>query len=120
MPSNEVLGAAAFFIAALLAGLGQYFFKRPVPPVAASTAAQTVISSIGMGWLERDQMERFLSAIERIAKSQERIANAADTVVDRQKADMSDRIDELMDVLRDKERRISDLEGMRSRRRPRG
>lgn len=116
MPDNETLSAAAFFLVALLAAAWGYLKKPPTP--AAPAATGTVISAaIGMGWLEKDQAERLLSYVERTAKAQERIAIATEALADKRSNEMKDAIEELMDVMREKERRIRDLEGMRVRRR---
>lgn len=111
MPSNETLAAAAFFIAALLAGLHQYLRKPSAPPTAAGTVMS---AAIGLGWLERDQSERLLTYMERQTKAQERLVEIFD---DKKTHAVTDRIDDLMEMLRDKEQRISRLEGMRVRRR---
>lgn len=114
MPNNETLAAAAFFIAALLAGLHQYFRRAPAAPAVPGTV---LTAAIGMGWLEREQAERLLAGVERQAKAQESCAASLAVLADRSQDEMKDKIDELMDTMRDNERRLRGVEGMRSRRR---
>lgn len=113
MLDNETLSAIGFFIAALIAGLWGYFRKPATPPASAS--GTVITAAMGMGWLEKDQAERLLALGEKTAKQQERMAHALETLADKRTNEMKDAIEELMDVMREKEKRIRDLEGMRAR-----
>lgn len=117
MPDKETLSAIGFFFAAVIVGLWQYFRN----PRQQTTSASTMVSAaIGMGWLERDQAERLLSYVERQAKATERCAQALEKLADEEAHEMKDRIDQLMDTMRENERRLRGVEGMRSRRSRRG
>lgn len=115
MLDKETLSAIGFFSAAVILGIWQYLKDPKKPPVA--TAGSMVTAAIGMGWLERDQAERLLSYCERQAKAQERCAQALEKLADEEAHEMKDRIDQLMDTMRENERRLRGVEGMRSRRR---
>lgn len=120
MPSNEALSAIAFFIVALVMGFVGYK-KQPQVVSPPNTQAATVVSAaIGMGWLERDQAERLLAYVERQAKATERCAHALEKLADEDAHEMKDKIDQLMDTMRENERRLRGIEGMRSRRPRRG
>lgn len=114
MPDNETLSAVGFFLAAILAGLWGYF-KKPPAASPMTTAGTVMTAAIGMGWMEKDQAERMLTSVEKLVKHQERMAEALEALADRRASEMKDTIDELMDVMREKERRLRDLEGMRAR-----
>ncbi len=89
MPDNETLKNAAAFIAFLLAGLWAYFRSpKPQPPVASP-----VLAGVGMELGNREQTERLIAAINRVA----------DEIANRKTDEMTDTMNELLERLRRKE-----------------
>lgn len=85
--------------AALLAGAAGYFWtrmwgKQPQPP------GHPVLTGIGMAIGDRDQAERQIVMLERIAK-------ALEVIADRRQHDMQETLDELVEQLKQKEMRPS-------------
>lgn len=85
----DILSGAGFFIAAILAGLWGYF-GRP-----AKKETDPIVASFGIGWMEREQTQMFLSAIERSARAQERIADALEVLADKRQDNMEDSLEEM-------------------------
>lgn len=88
---NEIIANAGFLIAAVLAGLWGYYSR----PKKADQPQNQVMTAIGLGWLERQQTEMFLSSVERCAKAQERIATAVEILADRRQIEMEDHLEDM-------------------------
>ena len=72
---------------------------------ASPAQKNPMVAAIGMAW-DRDQLERLLQLVERIAKAQEvqaaevqKVAKAQEALANQQQADLQDKIDRLMDRL---------------------
>lgn len=83
---------------------------------AASKSADPMVAAMSISW-DRDQQERLLQLMERIAKANEVQAERQTALADQQRVDLNDKIDVLMEELRRKEREVKDLHALRSPRR---
>lgn len=88
----ELLGAAGAAIVIILAGASNYLrsLKAPHEPPSA------MLAGIGLGYVEREQMERLVAAVTRIADA---IGDKNAAGINHQLQEQADRIDDLMKLL---------------------
>lgn len=86
--STETLATAGYGLIIILLGVVQYVTRRkkPTPPDA-------LLTSLGIGWLDRDFAERAIRALERIAA-------ASETLADQRQADMQQTLHQIVDALK--------------------
>ncbi len=88
---RELINNIALFIIAVIAGAVGYFRRRPTNP--------DPIMSVGLGWMEREQTERMLKALDNQAIALTRIADALVMITDHRTNNMAERMDELMEKI---------------------
>lgn len=89
---------AGVLIAAVVAMLAGYYGPRVfAKPAGEASRHDPVLTGIGMAFGDKEQQERLISGVERIAK-------AAETLADQKQADMSEKMDELLQRLEQAER----------------
>lgn len=89
MPDNETLRNAATFIIFMFAGLWAYFRSPKQSPPTQSP----VLTGVGMEFGNREQTERLIAAVNRVA----------DEIANRKTDEMTDTMKELLERLRRKE-----------------
>lgn len=90
---REIINNLALFFVSVIVAFIAYFRRTPA-------IKDPIISSVGMGWMEREQTERMLRALDDQAKSLIRIADYLEKLTDQRSNNMSDRIDELMEQIK--------------------
>lgn len=90
---REIINNLALFFVSVIVAFIAYFRRAPA-------IKDPIISSVGMGWMEREQTERMLRALDDQAKSLIRIADYLEKLTDQRSNNMSDRIDELMEQIK--------------------
>ncbi|MDS1135168.1 hypothetical protein [Nitratireductor indicus] len=88
--TTENLATAAYGLIIILLGVVQYVTRRKKPHTH-----DTMLASLGIGWLDRDFAERGVRALERIAE-------ASEVLADRRQADMQHTLHEIVEVLKKK------------------
>lgn len=89
---NEAVNNIALFVVALIVAVVGYFKRKPPIP-------DPIMTSIGLGWLEHEQTERMLKALDDQASALKTIAKCMTDITDQRSQDMAERIDVLMKKL---------------------
>lgn len=87
------LGTIIGFLLLGIATATREYFKTETKAVPPSPTTQAFISAVGMGWADREQIERHLEALESIALSLRAIA-------DNRQTKLSEKMDDLIDRLK--------------------
>ncbi len=88
----ELWIAAIYGAILLLAGAGKYLSRQTTPPAKTNDA---VLAGIGLGFGEREQMDRLIAEVKRIA----------DALTDKNTSGINHRLDELLERIDEAERR---------------
>lgn len=94
---NEAVKNIALFVVALIVAVVGYFKRKP--PIPDPIMTDPIMTSIGLGWLEREQTERMLKALDDQASALKTIAKCMTDITDQRSQDMAERIDVLMKKL---------------------
>ena len=87
--------------------------KNAAHTASATSTTNAMVAAVSMAW-DRDQQERLLQIMERIAAANELQARNQTTMADQQRNDMTERMNDLLKAL---ERKEDQLSAMISRRR---
>ncbi len=84
----ELLGAGIVGVLVVAAAVGNYLrsLRAPPPTLEKSSA---VLAGIGLGYVEREQMERLIAEVKRIA----------DAIGDKKAADINDKLEHMVERL---------------------
>jgi hypothetical protein len=88
--TNDLWVHAVYGLLLALAALKQYLDKPKQPP-----KNEAIIAGVGLGFGERDQMERLIAEVKRIA----------DALTDKNTSGINHRLDELLERIDEAERR---------------
>lgn len=92
---------------ALLVLVGLREFMKARRETIKATAPNPMVAAVSMAW-DRDQQERLLQLVERMVVAQEAqtkhlagIHDAQEEIADKRQADMQEKLDELLDRMKD-------------------
>lgn len=92
--ATEIWTNLGIFFGGIMAAVAAYYGKKVPPPPSTSP----VLAGVGLEFGSRDQMERMIDELARIA-------GALESLADHRQSDMKDTMDELLDRLRSAERK---------------
>ena len=93
---NEFLTYAGVFFGGLLMALAGYR-KKPM-----QSAADPVVASVGLEFGNRMQMDELIAETRRVADGVESVAASLDILADRERADIKDALEDLLERIPDR------------------
>lgn len=78
------------------------YLKGPRKSHTTTSATNPMIAGIGMGLMDKHDVERGLNAWESIAKDMRVVATSLEEIADRKQADIADALDDIKDTLKNR------------------